>query len=71
MTTIKRDVDGYQVHYWTDGGMQNGYFIRDTNTGTETNLYCDIEGAEFIEHLLQLADGDYWSGCDTELNHHR
>lgn len=71
MTEIKRDVDGYQVHYWTDGGMQNGYFIRDIVTGDETPLYCDSEGGEFIDHVLQLGDGDYWSECDSELAPHR
>ena len=71
MTRIERDVNGYQVHYWTDGGMQNGYFIRDISTGDETLLYCDSEGGDYIDHVLQLGDGDYEGECDDALTHHR
>jgi hypothetical protein len=67
MTRLERSAHGCEVWFWSDGGMQNGFFIRDNKTGDETGLYCDLEGGEYIEHILQLGAGDFYSECTDEL----
>lgn len=71
LTKVVHTVDEFQVLYWTDGGMQNGYLFRDTKDGTETYLYCDSEGAEYVEHVMQLGRGDARAEIDDALRSFR
>lgn len=68
--TIK-SIGQYKILYWSDGGMQNGYIIEDSADGTQTYLYCDSEGAEYIEHVMQLGLGDAMAECESALEPHK
>jgi hypothetical protein len=71
MTKELKQIGQFKILFWTDGGMQNGYFIEDTSDGTQSYLFCDSEGAEYIEHILQLGYGDAFGECEDVMERHR